>query len=84
MEVSFPKIGSVALAILSFIKISTGTLFEDFLRWALLGGFVDFVNSNYNMLASSCIAIIFLKWVKNIYALGIIWVMIYLILVFVF
>jgi hypothetical protein len=84
MELSISKIASVCLAVISFVMVIQETFFETFFRWAYLGGFLDFVVSHYNLLASSLVVLICVKWVKNIYAVGIIWILVYVILVFVF
>lgn len=72
MEFSFSKVGSLCLAVLSFVTITDGTIIGNFLRWLPFGWGVlvpvlDFLIHYYAFLGSVAFAFIFLQWTRNFY-----------------
>lgn len=83
MELSFSRVGGMLLAIFSFIQLSWDTFFNKILRWLSMGPFLEFVHANYDILASLCVVIIALKWIKHAYALILVWLSAYLVFLFI-
>ena len=86
-EVSIPKFGSIALGVISFIRLVQGTIIAKFLEWFPFGWgwlvfFLNFIYAWYEVLAGAIVAIIFLKWTKNAYVLIFIAVMVWIFLKF--
>ena len=76
MEVSFPKFGSVGLAVLSFFTLVNNTIIGDFFHWFPFGwswfsGLIDFLVLYYPFLGAFFFAVIFLQWTKNVYILAV-------------
>lgn len=60
-----PTICTVLLGVFSLVKLTAGTWFERFLRWALLGAFVDFVHKYHDLVVPFLIVGIAIKWIKD-------------------
>jgi hypothetical protein len=78
MDVSFPRVGAVGLAIVSFIKATHNTIFGNFLRWFPFGWgwlvfFLDFVLDYFNFLAAFFVTVMAVRYIKNVYGLAIVY-----------
>ena len=87
MEVSFPRLGSVLLGVLSFFRLVDGTWIGSFFHWLPFGWswfspLISFMVSWYEILAGLTIGIMFLKWTKNIYLIGLVVLLVFLFLKF--
>ncbi len=73
-----PNVASVLAVIVSFINITKGTTIEKFLRWLHLGGFLDFIYSNYVTLLTVFIIGIAFRWIRDIRILAVIGILFWL------
>jgi hypothetical protein len=83
LKFDFPAVGTLGLAIVSFVNLTNNTIFGNFFRWLPFGlgwfvGFIDFVLNYYEFLASACVTIIAIKWIKNVYGLAIVYLLSFL------
>jgi hypothetical protein len=59
------KLSSLLLGIVTFIRLTSGSKVEDFLRWIHLGGLLDFVLNHYNLIAPVLVVGFLLQWIKD-------------------
>jgi len=82
INLNFPAVGSIGLAIVGFINLIKDTLFGEFIRWLHLGFFMDFVIMFFVPLSILFFVIIFLQWTKNLYVLLVLALLFFLFLKF--
>ena len=60
-----PMLASILLTVTTFVRLIRDTKVDLFFRWIHLGGVLDFIYDNYNLIAPVLVAMLLFKWIKD-------------------